>query len=293
MSRGVLMYAHNNSEIDYFRIACANALMIKKNLGVPVALVTDEGTLQWGKTELGDSFIKNCFEHIILTDRQHAYANTRNYNDTIYTTKALQFYNCNHWEAYALSPYDETLFIDADYLIMSDELNKCWGSNNDFMINHSIFNPGDTTPPYSKHIDDFGIRLYWATVIYFKKSDFSKFIFSIVKHIQENYTYYRELYYFDNGMFRNDYAFSIAIHMLNGFVDNESLVQQLPISALLMSWDTSDIYTLNDINDITLYCEKLNDKGKYILARIRNQDIHIMNKWSIRRISDEIFKVYA
>ena len=32
MTRGVLMYAHNNNEIDYFKIACANALMVQKNL---------------------------------------------------------------------------------------------------------------------------------------------------------------------------------------------------------------------------------------------------------------------
>lgn len=291
MSRGVLMYAHNNSEIDYFKIACANSLMVQTNLGVPVTLVTDEGTLGWGTKSLGEEFVNKCFEKIITVKKEHTYDNSRSYNDTSFTSKSLQFYNCNHWEAYDLSPYEETLFIDADYLIMSDALKNCWGSYDDVMINKHIFNPGTPDAPYVRNIDDFGIKLYWATVIYFKKTDFSKFLFSIVKHIQENYIYYRELYYFSNGMFRNDYAFSIAIHMLNGFSETESVINELPIPGLLMSWDNHDIKEVNGLNDITLYCEK-EEKGKYLLTRLKKQDVHIMNKWAINRVSDKLIEIY-
>jgi hypothetical protein len=287
MTRGVLMYAHNNAEIDYFKIACANALLVQKNLSVPVTLVTDAGTIGWGREDLGDEFVDKCFEHIITVDRDWNFSNTRNYSDTSYTTKSLQFYNCNHWEAYELSPYDETLFIDADYLIMSNALNNCWGSENDIMMNHSIFEPGSTNDPYTKHIDDFGIRQYWATVIYFKKTDHAKFLFELVKHIQEKYFYYTQLYYFSNGMYRNDYAFSIAIHMLNGFTSTESTVKELPIPGLLMSWDTNDIYAVHGINDITLYAEK-ETKGTYMLVRLKDQDVHIMNKWAINRHAETI-----
>ena len=137
MTRGVLMYAHNNTEIDYFKIACANALMVQKNLGVPVTLVTDNGSLNWGNKSLGEELVNKCFENVIVKKVQ-SFDNPRSFSDTRHTSKSLQFYNCNHWEAYELSPYDETLFIDADYLIMSSALNGCWGSNNDIMINHQI-----------------------------------------------------------------------------------------------------------------------------------------------------------
>ena len=30
-NKGFLMFAHNNSEIDYFRLAVVNALLIQKN----------------------------------------------------------------------------------------------------------------------------------------------------------------------------------------------------------------------------------------------------------------------
>jgi hypothetical protein len=174
---------------------------------------------------------------------------------------------------------------------MSSALSNCWGSENDFMINHKIFTPGDTKEPGSKYIDEFGIRLYWATVIYFKKTEFAKFIFEIVRHIQDNYNYYRQLYSFSNSMFRNDNAFSIAIHTLNGFTDNHSTINELPISGLLMAWDTGDIYKVNGLNDITVYCEK-EIKGTYTLARIKDQDIHIMNKWALGRASNKLIEFY-
>lgn len=291
MSRGVLMYAHNNSEIDYFKVACANALMVKKNLGVPVTLITDQGTLDWGYKSIGADMIEECFEDTVIVNRNYNFVNNRNYSDTCYTNKSLQFYNCNHWEAYNLSPYDETLFIDADYLIMSSALNNCWNSDNEFMMNHCIFDPGKADDPHSRYIDDFGIRLYWATVIYFKKTEFSKLMFDTVKHIQENYFYYTQLFHFANGMYRNDYAFSIAVHMLSGFSNSYSAVPELPITGLLMSWDTNDIYKVNDINDITLYVEKP-VKGSYTLARLKDQDVHIMNKWAINRQADNLISLY-
>lgn len=286
------MYAHNNTEIDYFKIACANALMVKKNLNVPVTLVTDEGTIGWGRKALGENLVNECFDEVIVVERNYQFDNKRNFSDTSYSTKTLQFYNCNHWEAYELSPYDETLFIDADYLIMSSALSNCWGSNHDVMIDHRIYGPGNGDKPHSKYIDDVGIRLYWATVVYFKKSEFAEMLFSLVREIQENYGYYRDLYNFSNGMYRNDNAFSIAIHTLNGFVQSNSVVDKLPIPALLMAWDTHDIHSIPKINDIVLYCENPGSPGNYMLSRIKNTDIHIMNKWAINRFSDRIIELY-
>lgn len=292
MSRGVIMYAHNNTEIDYFKIACANALMVKKNLGVPVTLISDSGTVNWSKSSLGEDFVNSCFESIIEVDRDYMFNNIRNFADTVFTTKPLQFYNANHWQAYELSPYDETLFIDCDYLIMSDALNNCWGSNNDVMINHSIYSPIDDTAPYTQNIDEIGITLYWATVIYFKKSDLAEHLFSMVRHIQENYMYYRDLYCFSSGMFRNDNAFSIAVHTMNGYNNDDPIIVELPIPGLLMSWDTNDIQSINGLNDITLYVEKTANKGTYILSRLKDTDVHVLNKWAVGRYADRLIELY-
>ena len=293
MTRGVLMYAHNNTEIDYFKIACANALMVQDNLGVPVTVVTDQGTLDWNIKSLGKDFIDLCFEKIIVTDRDYTFVNDRNFSDTSFSSKIIQFYNCRHWQAYGLSPYDETLFIDSDYLIMSPALNNCWGSDKDVMIDSRIFSTLNEEPHF-KYIDEFGIKLYWATVIYFRKSEFAEFLFSMVRHIEENYRYYKSLFCFSGGMYRNDNAFSIAVHILNCFVDDKysSVVGNLPIPGLMMSWDTDDIHSIPDKNDIIVYSEKPAIKGTYILSRIRNMDIHVMNKWAINRFSDRLIELY-
>jgi hypothetical protein len=292
MTRGVLMFAHNNTEIDYLKIACANALMVKKNLNVPVTLVTDIDTLKWGRTSLGKELLDSCFEKVRVVPRDYKFNNSRNFSDTAFNTKPLQFYNCNHWTAYRFSPYDETLFIDCDYLIMSSALSNCWGSNYDVMINSNIYTPLNETNPFSKKVDELGITLYWATVIYFKKSSLAEHMFSLVKHIQSNYGYYRDLYGFSSGMFRNDNAFSIAVHTLNGFNTEEPSIQQLPIPGLLMSWDTDDIQDVNGINDITLYSEKTGKTGEYILTRLKGMDVHIMNKWAINRHADKLINLY-
>jgi len=293
MTRGVLMYAHNNSEIDYLKIACANALMVKKNLDVGITLVTDSKTLQWGEDSLSAPFINSCFDNVIEVDKNKVFINNRIFSDTSYTNKILPFYNCNHWQAYALSPYDETLFIDCDYLIMSSALARCWDSGNDIMVNRTIYSPIDDAPPYSKLIDNSGIPLYWATVVYFKKSLIAENLFYVVRHVEENYEYYKNLYCFSSGMFRNDYAMSIAVHTLNGYNNTLPVIRELPISGLLMSWDKDDIQNVNSINDITIYAEKKDKTGEYILSRIKNTDIHIMNKWAISRVTGRLIELYG
>jgi hypothetical protein len=168
---------------------------------------------------------------------------------------------------------------------MSDALSKCWGSNNDLMVDSRIYSPGEPIDPGSKFIDEFGIKQYWATVIYFRKSELASMFFELIRHVQENYQYYRKLYYFSNGMFRNDYAVSIAVHTLNGFSPEQDTIQELPILGLLMAWDTIDIHSVSSINDVLLYTTPL-------LTRITEIDVHIMNKWAINRVADKLLELY-
>lgn len=293
MNRGAIIFAHNNSEIDYIKIAAANAFMIQENLDIGVTLVTDEGTLNWANESLGQELLDDAFEYIKLVDKEYVYGQTnqRVFRDTNHTAKHLQFYNGNHWMAYDLSPYDETLFIDADYLIMSDALNAVWGSENEFMINSDIQEVYFSRQQELNVISDFGIKLYWATCIYFRKTELSEHLFSLVKHVYDNYKYYRQLYLIPRGMFRNDFAFSIAVHMINGFVDN-SVISQLPITAIYKSFDNDDILKVTSKNDMTLLLEKPERIGEFVASRFKGVDLHLMNKWAVLRQADELIKLY-
>ena len=67
MSKGVLLFAHNNRQIDYGKSAYIAAKFVKKNLNVPVSLVTDTGTVNW--LEKNDRLdLKKTFDKIILSD---------------------------------------------------------------------------------------------------------------------------------------------------------------------------------------------------------------------------------
>ena len=64
-SKGVIMFAHNNSEIDYFRLAVVNALLVQKNLGIKnITVVTDPFSLEYGEKTLGKKLIKKMYKSL-------------------------------------------------------------------------------------------------------------------------------------------------------------------------------------------------------------------------------------
>lgn len=292
MSTGILMYAHNNPEIDYIKIAVANAHLIKKNLKINnIALVTDTGTLKWAKKSIGKKILKACFTTIITDDSNYSESqNMRTYKDTAYHTKPVQFNNKNQHNAYYQSPFDETLIIDCDYLILSDKLNSVWGSNYDLMISSSATSLSglEIDKPF---IDQYSIKLFWATVIYFRKTEATQMFFSMKEQVKNNYDYYKTLYTLPRHLYRNDFSTSIAIHELNGRAFNNADFAELPTSTLLMSIDLDDIHSINSANSISVLCDVTGNGDKYNLCKVTNTDLHIMNKWSVVRHADKIIEV--
>jgi hypothetical protein len=290
-SRGVIMFAHNNTEIDYFRLAVVNALLVQKNLGIKnITVVTDPFSLAQGEKTLGKRLIKKAINNIIVIEKDKKFKalNQRLYKDTSHTTKYLPFYNVNRCDAYELSPYDETLLIDVDYLILSDTLNHCWGHNNELMMNWKYQDiMYERKDPSLARLNDMGITMYWATVVYFRKTEYVKSFFNIVSHVKNNPQFYKDLYQWQGTLYRNDYSFSIAAHMMSGFVDKG--IPQLP-TTLYKSFDTDDIHSAVDENTIVMYLEKPRSPGDFMLTKWQGIDLHIMNKWAINRVSEELLE---
>jgi hypothetical protein len=288
-SRGVLMFAHNNSEIDYFRLAVVNALLAQRHLGIKnVTVVTDPHSLNYAEKSLGRETIDLAINNIVLVDKDKKFKqqNTRVFKDTSHTAKLLSFYNVNRCDAYDITPYDETLLLDADYLIFSDTLNQCWGHNQELMLNwryQDIMH--ERKDPTLSRLNDFGITMYWATVVYFRKTPYVESFFNFVKHVRANTQYYRDLYKWQGTLYRNDYSFSIAAHMLSGHVDRG--IPQLP-TTLYKTFDTDDIHSVPNDHTLIMYLEKPRSPGDFILARWSGMDLHVMNKWAINRVSGEL-----
>ena len=290
-SKGILIFAHNNTEIDYFRLAVINALMIQKNMGLSkdqITIVTDKHSYKWGQESIKTLMGKAAKYIKVDQDYDFKHKNTRLYKDTTLSPKILPFYNINRCDVYDLSPYDETILIDADYLILSDSLNRCWGHHNELMMNwkyHDVM--FDRKFPELDRISPLGITMYWATVVYFKKCAYSENFFNFVKHVRDNRDYYKDLYNFPGGVYRNDYSFSIAAHKISGYKDKG--VSQLPIK-LYKSFDIDDVHSAPKLNEIMLYLEKPRSPGDFMLTKWAGQNIHIMNKWAINRVTDDLIK---
>jgi hypothetical protein len=287
MTKGILMFAHNNSEIDYFRMAVVNALLIKRHLGVSVCVVTDQHSYDHGKELLTESVIDSAIDDLIISqkDREFKYSNSKIYRDTNNTEKMLSFYNLDRADAYDLSPYDETILLDTDYLILSDALNQCWGSKNDFMMNYDWQDINFNRKFNLDRLSPSSITMYWATVVYFTKSEYSDTFFTMCKHIRENINYYHSLYKWSGKIYRNDYVFSIASHMLNGL--NDKNTTQLPFK-LYKTFDYDDIHSATSDSEIVMYLEKHDSPGEYVLSKWRDLDLHVMNKWAINPVSDDL-----
>ena len=55
------MFAHNNDEIDYFKLAVVNSFLIQKHLGIKnITVVTDSHSLAHAEKELGKAKIKKA-----------------------------------------------------------------------------------------------------------------------------------------------------------------------------------------------------------------------------------------
>jgi len=290
-SRGFLMFAHNNSEIDYFKLAVINSLLIQKHLKIKnITVVTDPHSLKHGEKTLGKRLIKKAINNIIVIekDKKFKQSNLRLYKDTSHSAKTLPFYNVNRCDAYDISPYDETILIDADYLIFSDTLNHCWDHNNELMMNWKYQDiMYERKDPTLKRLHDMGITMYWATVVYFRKTEYVKDFFNCVKHVRNNQQYYRDIYKWPGTLYRNDYSFSIAAHMISGFIDKG--IPQLP-TTLYKSFDTDDIHKAVDDKTLIMFLEKPKAPGDFMMTKWDSMDLHVMNKWAINRASEELLE---
>ena len=295
-NRGILLFAENNERIDYLRLAILCAKCIKNNMGseTKVSVVTTKGS--WNNlskvgTEL-ESLAKTLFDKVIFTNNTYDIDNSRIYRDTQYHQVTAQFLNRSRSSAYELSPYDETILIDVDYFVLNGSLNHAWGSNEDFIINKSaktLLHKPLTGPEF--RLNPFGIRMYWATVIYFKKSEKSKLIFDLVSHIKEAWNYYRHVYDFPGGLYRNYFSFSIALHMLNGFVDDDSFVKSFSDPEILTAIDTDQLISFDDKNTIRFYANDPAENWKFYVSKIRGVNVHCLNKISILNNFDKILEV--
>lgn len=286
MTRGVLIFAHNNRDVDYALMSIVSGQLAAKHLQVPVSLITDKFTIQWMKESEIYQKAEIVFDKIIEVEKPIT-DNQRNLHDGT-ENKLVPFVNSNRYSAYELTPYDRTLLIDSDFLIFSDTLNQYWDVDSDVLISTAINDIYDQKRLgyHDRYISDTGIHLYWATTVMFSKSEYSKTFFNLVDQIRENYQYYSDLFRFDSRQYRNDIAFSIAKHILDGY-ETDTTLGLPPILSIL---DKDILLDVSTEGKLTMLISP-NLDSNYIAASLNNLDIHIMNKQSLIRQSDKLLEL--
>lgn len=267
MTKGVLIFALNDG-FDYQSIAYIAAKRVKQHLQLPITMVTN--------VTPPDNIVE-IFDKIII--RFENFTQTRTVQDGQESNK-INWLNFSRFSAYELTPYDETLVIDADYLINTDFLKICFEINKDFLIYKDSFDVSyHRLNSEFEYINEFSIPFYWATVFYFKKTKLNESFFKLIEFIRDNWQYYRLLYQITESKFRNDFAFSIAIHLLHKHILSEKFY--LIPGKMIYSLDKDILVSLTN-NSCKILTAKKSSIDEYIMTKITN-DIHVMNKHSILR----------
>lgn len=272
MTQGVLIFAQNNDKVDYVKIAAYAARRAIDHLNVPVSIITNCDSAEAAEA-------MGVFDKVIVID--DTVSNLKQFNDGTTNVGKLNWKNTTRSSAFDLTPYEETLVIDADYIINSSTLKYCWNQSNEFLIYQKSYDLASWRDDIEfKHISDYSIPFYWATVFWFKQTPTTKKFFSLITHVKENWGYYKFLYQIRSNSFRNDFAFSIAIHMLNGFAKG-NFENHLP-GKMFYTLDSDILLDAKD--DSMLFLVGSNTAtGGYIPIKTSKLDMHVMNKFSLLR----------
>lgn len=259
MSRGTILFAFNSDRYDYYKMAEATAKRINHFLNLPVTVITDNESVKSSSGYIFDNTV------IVEPDKN----NIRDWGVWI---------NKGRYQAYSLSPYDETILIDTDYMVNSDKLLKTFDTYKDFCCH-------DTTsflmyPDAPQEIlSAYSYKTLWATIITFRKSLRAKHIFECLEMVQKNYDHYANIHSFVGGVYRNDYALTLAHKIANGHMT--CLQDIIPWNLVHVGKKTS-VHKNTDSEFNTEYTVMFDNwrRGKIRkeYAIIKDMDFHVMNK---------------
>ena len=210
MTTGALIFAFNNEQTDYIAMAGWSAERIRRHLKIPTAIVTD--------ADPADRRLAAADQVINATPVS---GGTRWFEDYQAT---VSWHNAGRTDSYSLTPWDQTLVLDADYVVCGNDLKTVIDSPQDFMCHRLAWDMTSTND--FDGLNYFGhnrMPMWWATVMMFRKSNTAQYIFDCMNMIRANWRHYKDLYHITGSNYRNDYALSIALGIVSGHtlqVDN-------------------------------------------------------------------------
>lgn len=258
MSKGIVIFAYN-SAYDYVDMARTSASLAKKHLNLPVTLITDQEV----------SYPE--FDQVIVEERKDPV-------QLKMTDGELKpWHNQSRTTVYRLTPYEQTLLIDADYFIMNSELKNLFDTDLDFSCYNTAHDITDMMSQLQGNIGNTSIPMQWATVIYFRKSELAEAVFDFMGYIKQHYEFYSLMYNFRADKYRNDFSLSIAIQTLTGY--NIGNFAQIPgnLDTLLIGTDIVDINKDGEL----VYTYPGGTTRDMKFSKIKNTSVHVLYKLSL------------
>jgi hypothetical protein len=236
-SRGIVAFAINTATTDYAAIAQQTVALASRVLDLPYTIITQD--------------------HM-------ASKNWHNYRHDVDLGQPVEWKNFGRNLSYDLSPYDETLVIDVDYVIQDRSLLKIFDTPWDYLLQRQARSLNDEL--VSNLMGVHSLPYVWATVFAFRKTARAKMFFDLVNRIESNYHYYRELFNAESRSYRNDYAFAMADVIINGFkVSNNSIPGPM-------------LNILQPIDSITTHGNQVVIKDKHSAYVVPRMNMHVMSK---------------
>jgi alpha-N-acetylglucosamine transferase len=232
-SKGIVAFANNTSQVDYVKIAEQTLKIASHILKLPYTIISEVD------------------------------ANTENIRYDIDTGEFIPWRNNNRYQVYEQSPYNETLVIDADYLVLDQNLLKIFSQPWDYLLQR---NNTALTQAVPTVMGPNSLPFVWGTVLAFRKTPRSKLFFDLVGRVQNNYGYYRLLFNMQERNYRNDYAFAIADILLNGYTTST-----ISIPGTMITVDQV-------INSIQIEDNRLVIKDSNRAYVVPRTNLHIMSK---------------
>jgi len=206
VTRGYLILSQNTKRDDYNRLAYGLALSIKNSQSkvTSVCLATDTDTMPGNYYEV--------FDHVApIPWIDHA---------------ALSKWKIeNKWKYYYMSPFDETVILDAD-MMFPEDISHWWDvlSKKDIWITDKPRTyKGDviTSTKYRPAFASNNLPNVYTAFMYFKKSDLAVELFKLVEYIFNNWERFFYNYLDENRPkhLSGDVAYALAIKILG--IENE------------------------------------------------------------------------
>lgn len=175
MTKGIVVLAQNNDTDDYVEQACALAMSLRVHNDTKISIVTNNAV---------PNDYKNLFDQIIPIP----------FNDS---AENSDWKIENRWKLYHASPYDETIVMDTDMLVLQN-IDTWWK----FLSNYEVFFTSNVlnyrgeradTSYYRKTFIDNNLPNLFSGLHYFKKCEFAQKFYSWLELVVNNWEAFYEI----------------------------------------------------------------------------------------------------